>query len=163
LPGKVASVEPLICPTVRQGVWMAAIRFLNVDLDVRSDRSLRSLTEDLALRGMFNLRPSDEQAGEQFACYELDGHASTAQQTLVAMLSILEAMSPDARETWDAATAREFNLGYDCGTEPWAYNDGVGPDVIRRVAELGGALRITLYPEQSSLAKPPNAPTEPEE
>jgi hypothetical protein len=41
---------------------MAAIRFLNVDLDVRSDRSLRSLTEDLALRGMFNLRTADEEA-----------------------------------------------------------------------------------------------------
>ena len=142
---------------------MAAIRFLNVDLDVRSDRSLRSVTEDLALRGMFNLRTADEEAGEQFACYELDGQASSAHQVLVAMLTILERMSPDAREAWDASTAREFNLGYDCGTEPWAYNDGIGPDVILRISELGGALRITLYPEQSSLAKQPDAPTGPEE
>ena len=142
---------------------MAAIRFLNVDLDVRSDRSLRSLTEDLALRGMFNLRTADEEAGEQLACYELDGQASSVHQVLVAMLTILEAMGADAREAWEASTAREFNLGYDCGTEPWAYNDGIGPDVIRRISELGGALRITLYPEQTPLAKQPNAPTEPEE
>ena len=142
---------------------MAAIRFLNVDLDVRSDRSLRSLTGDLALRGIVNLRTADEEAGEHFACYELDGEASSAHQVLVAMLTILERMSPDAREAWDASTAREFNLGYDCGTEPWAYNDEIGPDVIRRISELGGALRITLYPEQTRQAKQPNAPTEPEE
>jgi hypothetical protein len=142
---------------------MAAIRFLNVDLDVRSDRSLRSLTEDLALRGMFNLRTADEEAGEQFACYELDGQASSAHQVLVAMLTILEGMGADAREAWDASTAREFNLGYDCGTEPWAHDDGIGPDVIRRISELGGSLRITLYPEQTRQAKQPNTPTEPEE
>jgi hypothetical protein len=53
-----------------------------------------------------------------------------------------------------------FNIGYDCGAEPWAFNQGLTAELLGRMAATGASLRITLYPghdEAAPTAKPPQA------
>lgn len=69
------------------------------------------------------------------------------------MLEAIEAVlgpEGDARAAamWWACTRREFNIGYDCGAEPWAFNQGLSNETLRRIAACGGSLRWTLYPDR---------------
>ena len=45
-------------------------------------------------------------------------------------------------------TTREFNLGYDCGAEPWAFNQGLSSELLGRIAAVGASLRLTIYPDR---------------
>jgi len=125
---------------------MARIKFLNVDLDVSSKHSIRELTSHLINHGLYNL--SEPQDGT--ACYELDEPTSSANGALSLMLDVLEKLPPDALRAWKTSTRREFNLGFDCGTEPWAFNEPIEPEIVRRISALGGCFRITLYPPPGS-------------
>jgi hypothetical protein len=66
------------------------------------------------------------------------------------MLDAIEAIDEPAKELWRACTKREFNIGYDCGDEPWAFNNGLSNRTLDRIARLGASLRITLYPPARS-------------
>ena len=46
---------------------------------------------------------------------------------------------------------REFNIGYDCGEEPWAFNQGLSAETLRRVAAVKASLRWTLYPDRQVI------------
>ncbi len=43
---------------------------------------------------------------------------------------------------------REFNIGYDCGAEPWAFNQGLSAHLLGRMATAGASLRVTIYPDR---------------
>jgi hypothetical protein len=62
------------------------------------------------------------------------------------LLAAIESLTPPVREQWLACSLREFNIGYDCGEQPWAFNNGLSARTLRRVADAGASLRITLYP-----------------
>jgi hypothetical protein len=62
------------------------------------------------------------------------------------MLDAIEGLRRPARSIWARCTLREFNIGYDCGDEPWAYNDGLAHETLSRIARAGASMRITLYP-----------------
>ncbi len=66
------------------------------------------------------------------------------ENTIRVMLSAIEAVlapEADARAAalWRACTLREFNIGYECGAEPWAFNQGLSNDTLRRIAACGHA------------------------
>ena len=126
---------------------MGKIRFINVDLDISSPKSLGPLTKALQKKRIVNLRRPDD-ADDTTASYELVMSLSSANETISRMLDVLEQLKGEAKEAWLGATRREFDIGYDCGTEPWAFNEAIDPDVIRRIALIGAGLRITLYPEK---------------
>lgn len=126
------------------------IRYLNTDLDLKSPRELGPLVAALSRRGVYSLHGSQVvgECGERSVTCEADTSGSSAEPEadLVVMLAAIEALSPDARAAWDACTLREFNIGYDCGDRPWAFNNGLSNATLRRIAEVGGTLRITIYP-----------------
>ena len=128
---------------------MAKIRFINVDLDVSSLASLGPLTKAVEKKRMVNLRRPDD-ADDTTASYELVMHVGSANETISRMLDVLEQLKGEAKEAWLGATRREFDIGYDCGTEPLAFNEAIDPDVVRRIALIGAGIRITLYPERDN-------------
>jgi hypothetical protein len=69
------------------------------------------------------------------------------------MLAIVESLNEPIRSLWDRCTRREFNIGYDCGAEPWAFNQGLSTALLGRLAAAGASLRITLYPDRDGDAE----------
>jgi putative transcriptional regulator len=62
------------------------------------------------------------------------------------MLDAIESLDSDARRSWSECRLREFNIGYDCGYDPWAFNQGLTADTLHRISAAAASLRITLYP-----------------
>lgn len=131
------------------------IQYLNTDLDLRSHRNLTEVAKEFARQGVYALRCQQDQDGAWCATFEAEGEDCQPEAHIATMLAAIEALPPSLRAIWDACMLREFNLGYDCGNEPWAFNQGLTANTLGRMATLGTALRITLYPAQRQPASLP--------
>jgi hypothetical protein len=123
------------------------IRYINTDLDLTSARDLRPLANALEANGVRPLYPIKQSAdGLWYSVLEIEDYLEEPEPTICIMLEAIEKLDGEARSVWDECTRRDFNIGYDCGDEPWAFNNGISNAVVLRIAESGASLRITLYP-----------------
>lgn len=125
------------------------IRYLNTDLDLVADFDLAPLTGEFGDLVLQVTRGGD---GLWYATCSGDNE-SEPETNLVRLLDAVDGLSPAARNLWIRCSKREFNVGYDCGSEPWAFNQGLSNDVLGRMAASGASFRITLYPADSSVEK----------
>jgi hypothetical protein len=70
------------------------------------------------------------------------------EQNIAALVTIAESLGETDRSVWQRCSLREFNIGYNCGVEPWAFNQGLSCDLLGRMAAVSASLRITLYPDR---------------
>jgi hypothetical protein len=125
------------------------ICYLNTDLDLASGDDLSALVAAFQARGASPLRLT--RGGDGLWCVtieiiEISGPEHHPEQNIAAMLAIVESLGESLRAVWSGCTCREFNIGYDCGSKPWAFNQGLSSDLLGRIASAGASLRITLYP-----------------
>lgn len=127
------------------------IRYLNTDLDIICDADPAALVVELESFGLYVHRDDDDGA----FCLMCEGqNEAEAQQNIDLLLKAIATLSPSSRSFWDChCTKRELNVGYDCGDQPWAYNQGISDAIVRRMAEAGVSFRITLYPHRSDKTK----------
>ena len=127
---------------------MNSIHFLNADLDLEAGFDLGPLTAALSARGLFTLHCWERSDGKWEATCESSREtlAEDAETTIRELLESIENLDADSRKAWEGCIRREFNLGYDCGDEPWAINHAVSVESLTRMASLGIAMRITIYP-----------------
>lgn len=135
---------------------LGTFKYLNTDLELRSTENLRPLDEALRANGFRSLHVETGPDGICYATFEISFIQADPEVTIARMLDEIEVLNEPHRTTWRTCAQREFNIGYDCGDEPWAYNQGLSNDLLRRIAASGASLRITLYPirkEKRSKAK----------
>lgn len=138
----VTSVEPA------GGNEPGRIRYLNTDLDLVSQQDLRPLTDAFEAGGVSPLHVAAADDGRWSATLETDEQFAEPEQTIAVMLTVIEALTPVLRQCWDRCELREFNMGYDCGDEPWAFSQGLSNRLLTRVAAVGATLRMTIYPQR---------------
>jgi hypothetical protein len=126
------------------------IGYLNTDLDLTSADELTALAAAFAAAGVFPLHVTRGEDGQWYACFETEEQHSGPEPNIAAMLAAIEALTPPLRCVWAGCLRREFNIGYDCGLEPWAFNQGLSAELLGRMAVVGASLRVTLYPEQGT-------------
>lgn len=126
----------------------AKIRYLNTDLDLRSAEDLRSLAAELGARGLLILDVFAEEDGRWHARFEAASDHKEPEDHIAQMLDAIASLSAPALALWQRCELREFNIGCDCGTEPWAFNLGLSPPLLGRLAVHAAALRLTLYPQR---------------
>lgn len=124
---------------------VSKIRYLNTDLDLRSAEDLSSLAAELGARGLLVLDVFAEEDRWK-ARFEADSDHEEPEDHIAQMLDAIDSLSAPARALWQRCDLREFNIGFDCGTEPWAFNLGLSPPLLKRLAVHDAALRLTLYP-----------------
>ena len=133
--------------------------YLNTDLDLVAGQSLQALADALETRGVFPLHVALRDDQQWYSILETAEQFTQPEPNIVALLTAIEALDPQSRILWDACGIREFNLGYDCGDEPRAFNHGLTVSTLARMAALGISLRITLYPAENE-ASPTSEPTD---
>lgn len=74
---------------------------------------------------------------------------------IASLLDAIESLPGEAHDLWTHCTLREFNIGYDWGAEPWAFNNGLTNGTLARMVRVGAALRITMDPERPEPAGTP--------
>jgi hypothetical protein len=128
--------------------------YLNTDLDLVAEHNLAALAAALDLCGVFPLHVDQRDDTMWYATLETEEQFTQPEPNITALLSAIESLDGQARELWSACTSREFNIGYDCGDEPWAFNHQLTPATLARIAALGVSLRITLYPTATATSNP---------
>ena len=133
------------------------IQYLNTDLELVSDDDLTALAAAFEAKGMFPLYGATQEAdGLWYAKFEMEDHFNEEMDhfneepglTIASMLAVIESLTGPLQIAWSRCTLREFNIGYDCGSKPWAFNQGLSNGLLARIAAAGASLRWTLYPER---------------
>lgn len=128
-----------------------AIQYLNTDLD---DVSAEELTELVAAFESLGIPPLHVMKGDDglwHGTFETTEQHEHVEPNVAAIVTAIESLPPALQATWNACTLRELNAGYDCGDEPWAFQQRVSN---ARGAATGASLRITLYPEPGEHGQP---------
>jgi len=123
------------------------IRYLNTDLDLVSADDLSALVAFLDSRGLFALHAERRDDGLWYATFETEEQHAEPEPNIAAMVWVVESLDETHRALWTRCTLREFNIGYDWGTTPWAFTQTLSSGLLARVAAVDASLRVTLYPD----------------
>lgn len=125
------------------------IQYLNTDLDISSSDDLTSLASALVAAGTWALLDAMKaDDGLWHARFETEADFQEAEPNIAAMVGIVESLDEPLRQAWFRCSLREFNIGYDCGSKPWAFNQALSSELLGRMAAIGASLRLTLYPPE---------------
>jgi hypothetical protein len=132
------------------------IQYLNTDLELVAPEDLSPLATHFEANGFRSLRCDREPDGSWYAIFEICGETyEEPEATIRAMLTVVESLDGPPRDAWQSCTKREFDIGYECGSDPWAFNNGLTTGTLRRIAECRASLRITIYPERPDKSAAP--------
>lgn len=127
--------------------------YLNTDLDLASSEDLTALAAVFESQGVFPLHVTRGEDGIWYATFEVLDQHTEPEPNIAAMVGVAESFSDADRSVWLGCMQREFNIGYDCGAEPWAFNQGLSCELLGRMAAVGASLRFTLYPDREQSRK----------
>jgi hypothetical protein len=122
------------------------MQYLNTDLDIVSDQDLSPLAAALERGGLLTLHVDRREDGLWYATFETDESYGEPEPNFLKFLEAIASLDDGIAPAWRACQIRELNIGYECGTEPWAFNQAISAKTLARVAAAGIALRITIYP-----------------
>jgi hypothetical protein len=122
------------------------ICYLNTDLDLTSMEDLTSLAAAMAKKRVHPLHTTLGEDGLWYATFEVYRRQSEPERDIADMLKAIESLEKRLRKIWLGCSRREFNIGYDCGSKPWAFNQGLSNKLLTRIAAASASLRITIYP-----------------
>jgi hypothetical protein len=126
------------------------ITYLNTDLCLQSPHDISRLATFFEERGMKLLSVMPGEDAIWYATIEPDDFYDEPAMSIDVLLTVIESMPEQLQTDWLKCSSREFNIGYDCGDEPWAFNHSISCELLGRMAKTGGTLRITLYPDRTS-------------
>jgi hypothetical protein len=131
--------------TRSEGSDEGAAQFLNIDLDVRSRRSLAPLAAAWP-RAQRPLR-RDGRPNPHWLILSGPGTPQSAERVARGLLDQVEALSPAAKRSWKAAFRRVFDIGVQAGVQTRTFEEIVlKTETLRRLAAVGASVQITLYP-----------------
>jgi hypothetical protein len=119
--------------------------FLNVDLDVESRRDLGPILS--ALGETVVVLYSGSEGRLHRVSLELFGFARyTTPETCIARFArLVKRLPTGAQRLWKGATLRRFDIGFQGGTAEATYTTRITANTLRRAAEIGAEIAITIY------------------
>jgi hypothetical protein len=126
-------------------------RYITVDLDLHSSFPLHDLVaafgdNAFALHCGEGIAWPGRRACAYAAVMELNIETRGLNETLRGFCALIESLPAAAAALWKKVRRREFNIGFDSGVQGPAFNTAIAPDVITRIAKLGGSIAVTIYP-----------------
>jgi hypothetical protein len=123
---------------------MEDIRYLNVDLLIKSREDLSPIVEDF---GEDVLVLTNVKVGDFFFAYfEVAESTGDPDEKINFFCELIEALSKENRKIWDNSFYRIFDIGYEGGNSNNSYSSDLRGGVIKRIAEANASVRITIYP-----------------
>ncbi len=120
------------------------VSYINTDLDIESAGALSRIIEEFG-EEVFVLHHGAAK-GYNRASFEISGPGECADDTIGRFCHLVEQLSEDARQLWDACVSRTFDIGYDSGDSANRHQSALRPQTIRRAADIGAGITITIYP-----------------
>lgn len=132
----------------------SSTRFLNVDLDIYSPFDLGPLVQ--ALGRKVAVLHAGRVKRTYRAHLELAGFTKNADAAIRAFCSLIARLDSDARELWNKATHRDFNIGVEAGFAPRVAEFVLAADTVKAAAELGARIVVTVYAAPTAEPHEPN-------
>lgn len=120
---------------------MKETEFLNIDLDISSEEDISELIIEIG-NNTCVLNNSCEE-GIFVATFETGYQEPN--QIINEFVSIINELSPKAKNQWEGCKAREFNIGYDGGEIPSVFVSALSGNSIKGISEINGEVVITIY------------------
>ena len=118
------------------------IRYITLDLELDSPSSLDGVVSEL--EPAMSIHHHGRKNGLHVVALGLLAEGSP-EQTVSHVCALLEGLSPPARRALDQCTRRVVDLAFESGTTPTNVTSTLPADLVRRLADLGLAVAITLY------------------
>jgi hypothetical protein len=125
---------------------MEDAEFLNIDLDVRSRRSLAPLVTawPWAYQPTAAGRPNP-----RWLLLNARGVGGTAEAVAKRLLQHIGSLRGDARQCWKDAHRRVFDIGVQAGGPGRAFEEvRLTAETLRRIAAVGAQIQVTVYPAE---------------
>ena len=123
---------------------MEAAQFLNIDLDVRSRRSLTPLAA--AWPWAYQPMNADGNPDPHWLILHPMGRVKTAEAAAKELLQHISGLRGAARQCWRTAHRRTFDIGVQAGGNARAFEAVQLTAALRRIATAGAQLQLTAYP-----------------
>lgn len=120
-------------------------RYINTDLVVKARFSLVSLAQSLEDQNLVVVGEPTARGGVWRVCFESSLVRPTPARAAEKMLTAIESLDGNARQLWDRCFLREFDLGFECHRGDFASEFSLTNEVVRRTADVGASVRITIY------------------
>lgn len=121
------------------------IEYLNTDLDLESMHDLTPLAEELEKLGCLALHTARTDNGLWLASFETAREFAAPEPCILALLDAVDQLSTTQRSNWHQCTKREFNIGFNSGLQPHSLGLQLSNEVLRRVADAGAGVGLTIY------------------
>ena len=127
-------------------------RFLAIDVDVRSRRSLAPLAR--AWSWSYQPRNADERPDPRWLILHPRRVVVSAETTAKELLRNVSALRGEARRCWEQAHRRTFDVGVQAGGPGRPFEDiRLTAETLARIAAVGARIQVTVYPaEPGSVA-----------
>jgi hypothetical protein len=139
----------------RQSSRFESARFLTIDLDVRSRRSLAPLIA--AWPTSYRPYAANGQLSTQWLIFRPEREVRTAEAAAKELLARIGALRGAARTAWRSAHHRLFDVGVRAGGEPGRPFEELrlSAETLRRIAVAGAQLQVTVYPAELESSSVP--------
>lgn len=119
-------------------------RFLNVDVDVWSRSDLRPLVAAFGRKIL--LHYAGKERGQHGAHFSLgSAHRRSADAIIRRLVALIEALPRPARQLWNRARRRDFNIGIQAGMKPYSHELALQNATLALAAGAGGRIVVTTY------------------
>lgn len=120
-------------------------RYLTVDLVIKADTDLTSLTNFLEGKVFFlwkELKSDQSSIGfETTLC-----NTSGPEEDILELLNLIGTFPTDIMNLWINSKEKIMDIGYECGSMETPLNSFVSSKIVQRLAQLGCAINIRIYP-----------------
>ncbi len=123
---------------------MSNIRYLNVDLLINSKEDLTPIVDSFGedVIALYN----GEWGAHYRANFEIAGSHAASNEDISYFCSLVDGLEGEAKKLWDNALSKEFDIGFEPGSGPESYNTEIKPSIVKRVADIGASISLTIYP-----------------
>jgi hypothetical protein len=135
--------------------------YINTDLDLSSTEALSDIATVFQAQGLSCLYMNCEDTGLWQASFESKGQHTEPEASIAQMMSIVESLPLPLQTIWRNCRSRTFDIGYNCGDYPWAFNQTLSSQLLSRISAANAAVRVTLYPIERNREESKN--TDPQE
>lgn len=112
-----------------------------MDLDLETEADLTPLIRALEPHAFSLQRPSGQASFE----LHLPIGAMEPDPLIRQFVPLIRGLPPDAREVWDRATRRVFDIGFQSRRGPASATHVLTAAALRDVVEIGAEIALTLY------------------
>jgi len=122
-------------------------QFLNIDLDVRSRRSLAPLVA--AWPWSYQPLTTEGRPNPRWLILHPRGVVKTAEGAAKELLQHIRRLRGDARQCWKQANRRVFDIGVRAGGPGRAFEEvRLTAETLRRIAAADAHIQVTVYPAE---------------